>query len=112
MIAEQYLKKIINPLIKLPKLDVGCSSVWHLFVLQVENREKFIKHMLDKGVKTDIHYPIPPHLSKCYTNLGFKEGSFPKTEYLSRHIVDLPIFNGMTQKEIDLVVEAVNQYGE
>ena len=112
MIAEQYLKKIENPLIKLPKVDERCSSVWHLFVLQVDDREKFIKHMLNKGVKTDIHYPIPPHLSKCYEKLGYKTGSFPKTEYLSRHIVDLPIFNGMTQEEVDLVIEAVNQYGK
>ena len=109
-IAKKYLKGIKNKLIKLPKNDINCSSVWHLFVIEVEDRDKFVKHMLNCGVKTDIHYPIPPHLSKCYERLGYKIGDFPRTEYLAKHIIDLPIFNGMTDEEIDLVIKAVNSY--
>ena len=111
-IANKYLEGIKNPLIKLPIVDNDCSSVWHLFVLEVENREEFVKHMLNSGVKTDIHYPIPPHLSVCYQCLGHKCGEYPKTEYLANHVVDLPIFNGMTQEEIQTVINAVNSYGK
>lgn len=109
-IANRYLKGIDNKLVKLPNVDSGCSSVWHLFVLEVDDRDCFIKHMLDCGVKTDIHYPIPPHLSKCYGYLNYPVGSYPRTEYLSNHVVDLPIFNGMTDKEIKTVIKAVNSY--
>ena len=112
LIANKYLGGIKNPLVKLPRIDSGCSSVWHLFVLEVEDRESFIKHMLECGVKTDVHYPIPPHLSKCYGGLGYHVGDFPKTEYLADHVVDLPIFNGMTDEEINIVIEAVNSYGK
>lgn len=111
-IASRYLKEIKNSLIKLPELDSDCSSVWHLFVLQVEDRNKFIKHMSDCGVMVDIHYPTPPYLSKCYSFLNLSDGDFPKTSYLSKHIVDLPIFNGMTDKEIDQVIKAANTYGK
>ena len=71
-----------------------------------------MKHMLSCGVATDIHYPIPPHISKCYKILVHKIGDFPKTEYLSKHIVDLPIFNGMTKEEVKMVIGAVNSYGK
>lgn len=109
-IANKYLGGINNKLVKLPNVDRGCLSVWHLFVLEVEDRDSFIKHMLDHGVKTDIHYPIPPHLSGCYKRLGHHIGNFPRTEHLSNHIVDLPIFNGMTDEEIEKVIKAVNSY--
>ena len=111
-IAMAYLKGIKNSLITLPELDKDCTSVWHLFVLKVDNRDAFVKHMFDCGIKTDIHYPIPPHLSKCYEYLGYKVGDYPKTEYLSNHIVDLPIFNGMTNEEIEVIIKAVNSYGK
>ena len=111
-IARAYLKGIKNPNIKLPEVDDECSSVWHLFVLVVNNRDKFIKHLLNNGVQTDIHYPIPPHLSDCYKQLGHTKGDFPYAEYLAEHVVDLPIFNGMTAEEIETVVKAVNTYEE
>ena len=107
-IAKLYLQKINNEFIQLPKNDIECSSVWHLFVLVVDNRSNFVEHMLKCGVKTDVHYPIPPHLSKCYENLKIKKGQFPKTEYFANHIVDIPIFNGMTNEEVSNVIEAVN----
>lgn len=112
VIANKYLNGIHNKLVKLPTVDSGCSSVWHLFVLEVEDRHSFIQHMLDCGVKTDIHYPIPPHLSKCYECLGQHVGDYPRTEYLANHVVDLPIFNEMTDEEIDLIIKAVNSYGK
>ena len=111
-IANEYLSKISNPYVKLPKVCPGCSSVWHLFVLQVQNRETFIKHMEDCGVKTDVHYPIPPYLSKSYKYLGHKHGEYPITDYLTEHIVDIPIFNGMMDEEIQTIIKAINSYEE
>lgn len=111
-IANRYLSGIKNELVKLPSVDNGCSSVWHLFVLEVSDRDSFINHMLDCGVKTDIHYPIPPHLSNCYKYLGHKKGEYSVTEYLADHVVDLPIFNGMSEEEIETIIKAVNSYGK
>ena len=111
-IANRYLNEINNKFVKLPNIAADCSSVWHLFVLVVDNRDRFVNHMLINGIKTDIHYPIPPHLSECYKYLKHFKGEYPKTEYLADHVVDLPIFNGMTEEEISCVIEAVNSYEE
>ena len=109
-IANKYLSGIKNKLVKLPKVDVDCTSVWHLFVLQVDDRDGFMKYLKENGVDADVHYPIPPHLSKCYAYLNHKEGDFPVAEFYAKHIVDIPIFNGMTMGEVDKVIEVVNGY--
>ena len=109
-IANKYLEGIKNPLVKLPSIDKDCTSVWHLFVLEVEDRNKFCDFLLENGIGTDVHYPIPPHLSGCFKRLGYKEGDFPIAEYYSKHIVDIPIFNGMTDKEIERVIQVINEY--
>ena len=111
-IAEIYLQKMTNPKVQLPKIAKGATHVWHLFVVQVEEREDFRRFLKEKGVSTDVHYPTPPYLSEAYARLGYKEGSFPITELFSKTVVSLPIFNGMTQEEIEYVVEVVNQYGK
>ena len=111
-IANKYLSGINNPLVALPKVETNCTSVWHLFVLLVDNRDSFMQHMIDHGIKTDIHYPTPPHLSKCYAYLNHHSGDYPKTEYYANHVVDLPIFNGMKEEEINTIIEAVNLYGK
>lgn len=109
-IAKRYLQEITNKRVKKPCIDEKCNSIWHLFVLYVENREEFIKYLDNNGVSTVIHYPIPPHLSKAYNYLGFEEGSFPRTEDYARKVVSIPIYNGMKKEEIDYVINVVNEY--
>lgn len=109
-IAEQYLKEIKNPLVQLPKVREKCSHVWHLFVVRIENRDKFQKYLEESGIGTVIHYPIPPHLSKAYENLGYKVGDYPITEGYSDTVVSLPLYNGMTNEEINYVIKKINEY--
>lgn len=109
-IAKRYLNEIINSNVSLPKIAIGSSHVWHLFVVEVEDREKFRSFLAHHAISTDIHYPTPPHLTKAYKRLGYNKGDFPFTEMLSERIVSLPIFNGMTDGEIDKVIKVVNEY--
>ena len=109
-IAEKYLKEIKNPLVQLPKVRENCSHVWHLFVVRVEHRDKFQKYLGENGIGTVIHYPIPPHLSKAYENLGYKAGDYPITEEYAKTVISLPLYNGMTKEEIGYVIEKINEY--
>lgn len=109
-IAEKYLTEIKNPLIILPKINKDCTHVWHLFVIRVENRERFQKYLEENGIGTVIHYPVPPHLSEAYKYLGHKKGDFPITEKYAETVLSLPIYNGMAQEEIDYVIEKINVY--
>lgn len=109
-IAQRFLTEMKNPKVELPTLADGCSHVYHLFVVQPDNRERFRAHLEQKGVGSDIHYPIPPFLAKPYAHLGYTYADFPQTEKLYQHIVSLPIYDGMTDEEVDCIIQAVNDY--
>ena len=66
--------------------------------------------MKEHGVTTLIHYPVPPHLAQCYRALGGKAGDFPLAEKMAAEVLSLPMFNGMTQKEVQYVMDLCNDY--
>lgn len=109
-ICERYLDKIKNPLIKLPQIREYASTVWHQFVVYCEKRDELQKYLEENGIKTIIHYPIPPHLSEAYQYLQYGEGDFPITEDYAKHILSLPLYNGMTMEEQDYVIECINGF--
>lgn len=109
-IVKRYLTEIKNPLIQLPKLRKNCTHVWHLFVIKVEDRDKFQKYLEENEIGTVIHYPIPPHLSEAYKYLGYKAGDYPITEDYANTVVSLPLYNGMTKEEIEYVIKKINEY--
>lgn len=109
-VAKRYLNGIKNEKIVLPKIREGSEHVWHLFVIKLENREKFQSYLLENEIATQIHYPIPPHLSEAYEYLGYKEGDFPITENYADTVISLPLYEGMTEEEINFVIDTINRY--
>jgi len=107
-IAADYLSKINNQLITLPKNVSG--HTWHQFVVRTDRRNELKEYLELNGIGSDIHYPIPPHLSKAYRFLGFAEGDFPLAEKYSREVLSLPIFVGMTAEEQDYIVDVLNKW--
>ncbi len=111
-IAQRYLNEINNPLIQLPKIRPGADSTWHQFVVHCERRDELKEYLEKRDIGTLIHYPIPPHLSEAYQYLGKKRGDYPITEKYADEVLSLPMYNGMTDEEIQTVIDAVNQFGE
>lgn len=109
-ICNQYLSKINNPKIKLPLVRKGATSVWHLFVVLCSQRDKLQEYLVEKGIFTLIHYPIPPNMSEAYSYLGYSEGSYPITEEYSRSVLSIPLYNGMTNEEVDYIISALNGF--
>lgn len=109
-IADRYLQRIRNENIKLPLIRKGSEHVWHLFIIQSEEREKLQNYLADNGIGTQIHYPIPPHLSKAYEYLGHKLGDYPMTEQYASNILSLPLFEGMTDDEVQYVINTINRF--
>ncbi len=107
-IAQSYRQHITNPLITLPQTRDEQAHVWHLFVVRVDDRAKFIKHLEDKGVQTLIHYPTPPHKQGAYQE--WNECSYPIAEKIHAEVVSLPISPVLTDDEVQAVINAVNQY--
>ena len=111
VICGRYLEKIQNPLIELPGIPPGSTTVWHQFVIRSEYRDQLQEHLLKYDIQTLIHYPIPPHLSEAYSCLNIAPGSLPVTERYAREVLSLPLYNGMTREEVDYVIQAVNCFG-
>lgn len=109
-IAERYQKRIRNSKIELPKVAEDASHVFHLFPILVDEQKKFQEYLLENGVKSQVHYPIPPYKAKCYDYQGHSWDEFPKASYIAQHEVSLPIYAGMPEDEVEYVIEIVNKY--
>lgn len=109
-IANNYIKNINNPLIKLPEINEGTNPVWHLFVIRTEYRDELQQFLKDNGIDTVIHYPIPVHLHEAYEELGLKKGSYKLAEKYSDEILSLPVWYGMSNEEIKFVCNKLNEW--
>ena len=109
-IAAFYSSRIKNALVKTPEIPNGNEPVWHQYVIRCRERDKLKKYLLDNGIETDIHYPIPPHLTKAYEHLGLPAGSLPVTEKLAKEILSLPVWYGIQEEELKYIVDTINGF--
>ena len=83
------------------------KAIYHLYVIQVDNREAMQKALAQENIDTGIHYPVVLHLQKAYSNLGYKVGDFPVSEKAAERILSLPMFPGLSEANVMRVAEAV-----
>lgn len=96
--------------IRLPHEPAWSKAVYHLFVIQVPDRDGLIKYLAQEGIGSGIHYPVPLPQQRAYASLSLRPGLYPLAEEAARHIVSLPMFPGMTEEQQDRVCAAVRQY--
>jgi dTDP-4-amino-4,6-dideoxygalactose transaminase len=96
--------------IVLPLVSDGSTHVYHLYVIKSEHRDDLQEYLKFNGIGTLIHYPIPPHLQKAYMHLGYKKGDFPVSEKLSETTLSLPMWPGLTFKQISIISEFIKNY--
>lgn len=109
-IANRYLEGIKNPEVTLPFVPDACVPVWHIFGIRTNRRDELEKWLNEHEIGTNKHYPIPIHLQECYKDLGFKEGDFPIAEEISKTELSLPLFYGMTEEQIQFVIDTINEF--
>lgn len=107
-IANQYIKGINNSKITLPDVVNQNSHVWHLFVIRTNDRDALQKYLLDNGIQTVIHYPIPPHLQEAYSE--WSNLNLPISEEIHSQILSLPISPVMPILEVQEVIKVINAY--
>ncbi len=110
-IANRYLNSIKNSYIILPRVCKDVTSVWHQFVIRTRNRGDLISFLNNRGINTLVHYPVPPHLSQAYKYLNIGYGQLPITEKYSNEVLSLPLYNEMTNEEIEFVINTLNEWG-
>ena len=94
----------------LPRTAEHNEHVFHLFVVQVEERDEFMRFLGEQGVSTGIHYPVPIHLQGAYAELEKPRGSFPVTEHMVDRLVSLPMFPEIEERQVDQVIKAVHDF--
>jgi dTDP-4-amino-4,6-dideoxygalactose transaminase len=110
-IAAQYLRDLAGiDGLTLPQVADGAEPVWHIFAIRHERRDALRQHLEELRIGTLIHYPIPPHLSEAYAELGFGAGAFPIAEEQARTLVSLPMGPHMTGEQVDAVVAAIRSF--
>ena len=86
------------------------SHVFHQYVIKVDQRDELREYLTSQGVGTSIYYPIPLHLQRCFSYLGYKKGDLPVSEKLSQETLALPIFPEITFEEQEYVVEKIMEF--
>lgn len=109
-IAKKYLEGIHNDQIILPYVIPDTEPVWHIFAIRSKYRDELEEYLKENGIVTNKHYPIPMHLQKCYENLKISEGAFPIAEEISKTELSLPIFYGMSDIQIEYVIDKLNEF--
>jgi dTDP-4-amino-4,6-dideoxygalactose transaminase len=110
-IATQYAEQLADiETIQLPNIAPNATSVFHLFVIKHPQRNKLQDFLLNKGIGTMIHYPIPPHLQQAYAHLKGKKGDYPITEEIAERCLSLPIYPGLTESNVTYICDTIKQF--
>ena len=110
-VAELYLKDLESvDSINLPRVRVGNYHVWHLFVIRTQNREKILKEFNSHKVEFGIHYPVPIHRQKAYSNHKQYNKKFDKADGYADQLLSLPIFPKMKKSEVKRVISTIKNY--
>jgi dTDP-4-amino-4,6-dideoxygalactose transaminase len=108
VVAKRYMDEIKNDKLFIPALNDWGSHVFHLFPVLVEQRNQFQQYLMENGIQTLIHYPIPPHKQKCYAE--FAHLSFPITERIHNQELSLPMSPTLKEDEITTIIEVINKW--
>lgn len=96
--------------LSIPIVNTGYRHVFNQYVIRVKKRNKLREYMLDKGIGTEIYYPIPLHLQKCFNYLGYKKGAFPVSEKATKDTLALPIYPEITKNDQSYAVAMIRNF--
>ena len=103
--AARYAEMLADvPGVRVPPVRPGNEDVWHLYVVQVDDRDRVLAEFAAAQVGAAIHYPTPLHLTAAYAGLGYRAGDFPVAESAARRILSLPMFPHLTAEQQSVVV--------
>jgi dTDP-4-amino-4,6-dideoxygalactose transaminase len=106
-LASLYTKRLANPDIVTPVEKSYAHHVYHLYVVQLKNRDAVCERLKAAQIETGLHYPTPLHLQPAYKSLGYRHGDFPVAEQLAERILSLPMYPELPQRAVEYVADAL-----
>lgn len=109
--AERYREFLADiPQVTLPVIRENNEPVYYVFCIKAEYRDDLDKYLKENGIGTSIYYPIPLHLQKCFSYLGYKKGDFPVAENLCDTVLALPMYPELTVNEIEYICDKIREF--
>lgn len=96
--------------VTIPTTHPGNFHVYNQYTIRVSRRDDLSSYLKDKGVGTEIYYPLPMHLQNCYKDLGYKKGSFPMSEQAAEQVLSLPIYAELSASRLSYVVDTITEF--
>jgi dTDP-4-amino-4,6-dideoxygalactose transaminase len=93
-----------------PKAVAGHRHIFNQYVVRARDRDALREFLTQRGVGTEIYYPVPLHLQKCFDYLHYKAGDFPESERAATEVLALPIYPELTREQLDYVVSTVADF--
>jgi dTDP-4-amino-4,6-dideoxygalactose transaminase len=96
--------------LRLLEEPAACKSVYHIFPLFTAQRDELREYLHANGISSGIHYPIPVHMQRGFSNLGFNEGDLPQTENVCREVLSLPMYPELADETVMQIADSVRQF--
>lgn len=108
--AKLFKKRSLEHIVQLPRTGVNRNHIYNQYVIRVPRRDKLKVYLRERGVPSEIYYPIPLHLQRALAYLGYKPGDLPESEAASREVLALPVFPELTTEQQELVVDSIAEF--
>lgn len=102
-----FAKANIKGVLDTPKISEGCVSVYNQYVIRVKKRDELRAYLSAAGIGSEVYYPLPLHLQKCFKGLGYRKGDFPVSEKAAKEVLALPIYPELSPAAIKHVVATI-----
>jgi len=107
---QAFAKAGLTSKVKLPVTGPGNRHIYNQYVIRVADRDKLKTFLGEQGIGTEIYYPVPLHIQKCFAYLGYKDGDCPESEKAAKETVAIPIYPELRQEQLQYVVDTIGRF--
>ncbi len=110
LLGEAQLEEVVCPAAVYQDDNLLNHHIYNQYTVRVQRREDLRKFLQERGVATEIYYPVPFHRQECFADLGYRPGSLPESDRAAREVLALPIYPGLTTEMQEYVVENLVEF--